>query len=240
MAKIFWGGQAGKRLQRELQGNSRARACAPWSDAIIPQRQVASLPVLIGPRGYAVNDADIPVLKQWVDIITTRCESIGDECPLLDVLEINRLEPAIGKVAVDFLLDSISPFLSLVSLPSGPQHGDLHRGNVLWCDGQLRALDCDRFRVRGIPLLDRIHFALAERMRVSGKRWLPLLLESDDMIKIILRQAGRDPALSSSLLIAYAIDRIANESEGAFLRGRRLAKYATQLNVLFGREVLPT
>ena len=209
--------------QRQMNGQARAQACPVWAPHVLRAR-TGAFSLLVSQRGVAVGAKDMPELESFAMELTAQSMASGESAPAQQLVPIDPLHQVLAASEAGSLIPALTPLLEPFRLPAGPTHGDLHRDNFLKVGDQFRIIDCDRFRVRGCPLFDRLHFRLSEAQRDTGRSWLDTLLARQDIVDEI---ACRN-VTSEALLLAYAMQRIAHEGEGAFLLKRSLRKYRDQ------------
>jgi len=235
--KLFWGSGGARRLPEEVAACQAASECRIWGRHCLPV-EAASLPRLLrSQRGTKLDgcDVDDDALNHFLNEQLRRACAGVPPAPALQRMELGKLKVALSLFAFENILNSLRPAISGLLLPSGPVHGDLHRGNVVCLGGRFLLIDWDRYNPLSSPFFDKLHYLLTERRRQAHLRWLPLLGQSEDLISEAhaLFADGRAPV--ASLALAYGINRIALEAYDARLKGQ-----CTDRFLIFSERLLET
>lgn len=227
--KVFTGRGARQMQKWELEGQSAALKTNAWKNHVVIARPVSSY-LLVMPTGVSITNNDSEIAAKFVDEMTGNALLRMNRVPLSSFIhaeELLRISGVIRTVAGERLL--VDQLRSL-KLPTGPSHGDLHRGNLLWIQGKLKVIDLGRFQVHSCPIFDQLHFRLSEAQRDISCRWLDMLLHNKTLIEGVAMENNVD---SLSLLLGYALHRICNEGAVALVRQKSMGKYDKQLKQLF-------
>ena len=219
--KWFHGRGAEPMLLREKSGYKVAGQCPVWATHLLPMR-FCRYRTVVAPVGQKVPPSDPRDLSRFVTSLVKSSIGIGPQQSALELLPIEALEQVLWNRRS--LFEQLRAAFEDLSLPAGPTHGDLHRGNILSYNGNLRVIDLDRFRSDGCPLFDLLHFHLSEAQRGTGMRWLDFICERPEIVdRSTLGFVDPD-----ALFICYAAQRIAHEGQGALLQCKPMEKYAVQ------------
>ena len=235
--KLFWGSGGARRLPEEIAACKAASECRIWGRHCLPV-EAASLPRLLrSQRGAKLDgcDVDDEALEQFLNEQLRRACAGVPLTPAVQRMELGKLKTAFNLSAFENILNSVRPAISGLLVPSGPVHGDLHRGNIVCLGGRFLLIDWDRYNSRSSPFFDKLHYLLTERRRQIHLRWLPLLEQSEDLISqaYSLFAVGRAPV--AGLALAYGINRIALEAHDARLKGQCTDRFLT-----FSQRLLET
>ena len=227
--KLFWGSGGATRLPKEIAACKAASECPIWKHHCLPV-EAASLPRLLrSPRGTSLDgcDVDDDALEQFLNRQLRRACAGVPPAPALQRMELGKLKTAFSLFAFENILNSIRPAVSGLLLPSGPVHGDVHRGNIVCLGGRFLLIDWDRYNPCSSPFFDKLHYLLTERRRQIHLRWVPLLEQSEDLVRqaYSLFTDGRVPI--AGLALAYGINRIALEAYDARLKGQCTDRFLT-------------
>lgn len=221
--KWFYGPGARAMLEHELAVQEMVSRCSVWARHAVPVR-LGHFRNAISIAGHSVGAGAGPELETFVIDRVRDALHAGNRLPASELSPTSELQDVLRGAGAGNLFTQVRAVLAEMSLPTGPTHGDLHRGNILRVGEELRAIDFDRFRPNGCPLFDLLHFYLSEAQRGTGKRWLDLLCERPDLVeRSTLKMVGVE-----TLFISYSLQRIGHEGYVAGLKGVPLGKYARQ------------
>ena len=220
--KLFWGSGGARRLPEEIAACRAASQCRVWGRHCLPV-EAASLPRLLrSQRGAKLDgcDVDDEALEHFLNRQLRRACAGVPPGPALQRMELGKLKTAFSLFAFENIMNSVRPAISGLLLPSGPVHGDLHRGNIVCLGGRFLLIDWDRYNPGSSPFFDKLHYLLTERRRQIHLRWVPLLEQSEDLVSqaYSLFAGGRAPV--AALALAYGVNRIALEAYDARLKGQ--------------------
>jgi hypothetical protein len=221
--KLFWGAGAGVRFNHELERVSSARDCPVWGPHILPMESGRIPRLMRSERGDAIPPGPVED-EALYSFVEGRLRAATRQCrplPALEVIDARKLLIGLGEQAFFSIIDPLQELLGNVWLPSGPAHGDLHRGNIIKAHGSYFVIDWDGFNAASSPVFDRIHFDLAERRLTHRLRWADLLAESDDLVVSAMEATGISSASPAEIALAYGINRVALEAFRISLYGRR-------------------
>ncbi len=221
--KYFYGPGACKMIARERAGLSRATQCPVWCSHVLPVH-FGRFRISTATACQEIRGKDTSELETFVKERVQEALNAGSPLSATELLPFASLEKILN--GSDQIVALVRDVLDSIDLPSGPTHGDLHRGNLMRLDNRIQVIDFDRFRNNGCPLFDLLHFYLSEAQRGTGKPWLDILYNRYDIVE----RAARQLVVPERLYIAYALQRIGHEGESAILQGRRLDKYTRQTN----------
>lgn len=221
--KWFCGPGAQAMLERERIGLEIASRCPVWGSPALPLefRKFRTTVAAAGQRFSVDNE---PELGAFVTDRVRAALSVGIPQPAVELFSLAALENVLCRAGGSHLLAKVQAVVAELVLPSGPTHGDLHRGNLLLLEGLIRVIDFDRFRPVGCPLFDLLHFQLGEEQRGTGRRWLDELCARSDLVET----AALGLVAPDALFIAYSLQRIGHEGQAAVFQGKPLGKYASQ------------
>lgn len=221
--KYFWGAGARARFNHEIERTGSAQNCPVWGDHLLTVVSVPIPRLLRSARGEAIPAGGSEDSDLYSFVEQRLRDAVRQHAPLpaLQVMEIEKLLIALGEQAFLSIIDPLRELLDDVWLPSGPTHGDLHRGNIVKADGHYFLIDCDSYNARSSPLFDRIHFGLTERKLTRRLKWMDLLAESEDIIVSAMDADGIVSASPAKIALAYGFNRVALEAFRDRLRGRR-------------------
>lgn len=219
--KVFRGPGADMMFARERDGHALAAQCPVWGSYALPVR-FGRYRIAVAAAGETLESGKAAVLCEFVEDRVVAALAAGSPRSGAEVLPMAALRDVLG--GADPLIAQILEVLRDVTLPSGPTHGDLHRGNLLLVEGEIRVIDFDRFRSDGCPLFDLLHFKLSEAQRGTGTPWLEVLCAHPELVQRSTMELI-DP---DALFVAYAMQRIALEGQSALIQGRSLEKYRRQ------------
>lgn len=219
--KVFRGPGAEALLASEKWGYLAASDCPIWGSHVVPTRFSFSR-IATSAAGETTDGIEYARLAEFVEerVLaalagrTLRCAT--------EVVPLGTLQTVLRGSSVP--IDLVFQLLQNIDLPSGPTHGDLHRGNMLCVNGAIRVIDLNRFRVNGCPLFDLLHFNLSEAQRGTGRPWLEYLCAHPHLAQT----AAMELTNSNALLFCYAMQRMAHEGLSALNGGRPLQKYFRQ------------
>lgn len=200
--KWFHGRGSQPMLLREKLGYTDAGRCPVWATHLLPMR-FFRYRTAIAPVGQKVLPSDPPDLAQFVSDMVKSSLQNGPHLPAPHLLPMEALKQVLRNEKR--LFEQLSSELEGLSLPAGPTHGDLHRGNILSYNGSLRVIDLDRFRSNGCPLFDLLHFHLSEAQRGTRMRWLDFICTRPEIIeRSTLGLIAPDTLFIGSIRISYA------------------------------------
>ena len=219
--------------QRQLEGQARTLQCSVWSKYVLPARK-GPLSILISQRGSNVEDKDLPAVEAFVSEITA--SSIRGVSSASQLEPFERLARVLGAAGDETLAAPLMRLLKTLTLPSGAAYGDLHIGNIVKIGKSFRVIDCDRFCAQSSPLFDRLHFRLTRAQGDNKRKWLETLIRRQDVVAEVATGFAKPEALC----LAYAVQRIVHEGEGALRLGLNTEKYVRQARQLleFARALL--
>lgn len=217
-------------FNRDVRGRKTAATSPAWRPVIL-QSRLGIFPVMITSKAEDLSAASSAELLEFVDARTADALKNSICRPLAELLPTYPLERVLS--GSDAMRKRLESTVRQYSLPCGPTHGDLHRGNLLRHKGAIAVIDFDRFREAGCPLFDNVHLHLSEKQREVGGRWLDVLCAHPELVA----QAAMGWHDQEALFMGYALQRISHESEAAFLQGRSLEKYRRQFEKLMSTQL---
>ena len=236
--KLFWGSGGGRRQPEEAIGSERAKACPVWSGYCLPAVPGRVPRLLRSRRGHTLDteQADPALLEAWTKCRLLEAAAVRPFTPAWQLIEVGKLRTAFGQRQFDEATGQVCAVLNGLLLPAGPVHGDLHRGNMVAAGQNIFLIDWDRYNPHSSPLFDLVHFLLNERRRTRRLRWVPLLIQSEDLLAASLQHFGAPHGRVASVALAYAFNRTALEAYDARLKGQsvsRFVEFARQITAAF-------
>jgi len=223
--KVFHGPGAQWSFMREREGLALALQSPEWSARALPVR-FRPLRVTTAVVCESAEGAAFVALEGFVKRLVGASMSIESTPSGPELIPARFYAYVLGKAdpterrAIEAALDR--------HFPTGPTHGDLHRGNMLVTKKGLRIIDFGRFSKYGCPLVDLLHFYLSEAQRETRMPWLTLLLARPD----IAERVASEHVDTCALMLFYSIQRVGYEMESAAARERSLEKYDRQIRTL--------
>lgn len=219
--KWFLGTGASEMLLRERKGQELVVQCSAWASHAL-RAHFCNCRVAVTSAGESVDAVDCTTLGVFISARVKAALDYGTMRPADELIPLEALRAALGESGQ--LVTYVHSIVNRFNLPSGPTHGDLHRGNLLHLSGEFRVIDFDRFRLIGCPLFDLLHFHLSEVQRHNDMPWLDILSDRPD----IVQRATLGLTSPHQLYVCYAIQRIAHEGQSALIRCKSLKKYTLQ------------
>jgi len=226
--KLFFGKNRKLQFQREITGYKQAKNCPIWSKNIVDQKQIYNTSILASSRGRPVSRHELILLNKYLNEIFNKLEENADVRPTTEIINMNNLRKIVGDDCFESVNYSFGSILESLYIPCCSQHGDIHRGNVVWVNGNLKVIDLDRFKSQGSSIFDRIHFTLSEKQRGTERRWLPFALNNLELVGNAISDSKFKNLPLKSVLVAYCFDRIEKEGNAAMLSNYISNKYKAQ------------
>jgi hypothetical protein len=201
--KFFWGDSSSKYVL-ELNGNLKALADECWSAITLPVKSVCGV-MLVSRKGTRVSDGAL-----ISDYLRSRIRKELEnpcKCSAIEIIDFKFLSDPCFSLVEDQIA-SIKGVLSDVILPISSSHGDLHRDNFIFMDGELRIIDWAMYSARSSFLLDYLHFYCRETCSILKISWVEAIWLSIPEWQEL--SAEFDIPLDRLRLI-YSIDRISLE-----------------------------
>jgi hypothetical protein len=216
--KIFWG-IAREKYFTEVDGNTAALLDAKWSSVVVPVEKFGKR-ALLSKRGKQIETAN-DIVRYLKLRLSGELKASNKQCAfsILDSSFLSRSCFSLSQIQIE----NIENYLSLLWLPVGSAHGDLHKDNFILLDGKIKVIDWAMYRTESSFVLDYMHyfcrvFCTANKLSWVDAIWFPI----PEWQNLSLQH----DAPLESLRLAYAIDRVSLElSQNSNLLFVKLDKY---------------
>lgn len=230
--KIFYGKNFYKRLRIELKGQEKALKCKVWRYNVLPKNQINNLPIIYGEKGNQIDLVDENHIYDLIDDVISKYKSENKKVELNKFIDIGILRMLAGEDIYSEISDKFLNRFKDIKTYSGPQHGDLHKGNLVFHEEKIKVIDFDRFKSNGLPILDKLHFDLSERQNKTRGKWLDVLFDNPELCTRVYNNSLINSIKPEDIFILYALDRIINEGKATLYRKGLVNKYRYQLEKL--------
>ncbi|MFD2247999.1 aminoglycoside phosphotransferase family protein [Pontibacter ruber] len=189
----------------ELQGNHGALGSMFWSGQVL--RIKHRLFYLVMKRGEPICAENSLLAEQFIE--SKLQEALGYPVqPSSNAFDFKYLRNLENIGLKPGLLEKAENILRSVNLPVTSAHGDLHQGNMVHVDHQIKIIDWSMFTCNGSFITDYIHYHNYGQAIYYRESWTESILKEQPYLDKLAQELQ---TTSNHLRLAYSINRISGE-----------------------------
>lgn len=156
------------RYYLELWGNLAAQEDTFWRDFVVPVKPVAC--GFLMQRGRPATAIDQDKIKIFFASRLAELQWYPPQ-PVQQWLDLETIKSLAGQQSFERVVSIFENQLADLSIPTSPAHGDLHLGNIIFLNEQIRLIDWSMYRPQNSFLLDVVHFYIRQLCEQTEKSW---------------------------------------------------------------------
>ncbi len=191
----------------EAAGNSAAAVDGFWCSFVHPMK---SLPfILYSTRGEGVLEGSLLVsrVETFLRLKLDEYLALAAEQAAINLIDFSAFKDICAELGVD-VSQQIKGDLGGLCLPVCGGHGDLHLGNFITIDDELKIIDWAMYKSRSMYLLDFMHFYIRRQCCSLGVSWVDVVFNDVPGLELVSDFYLFD---MRKLFVLYSVDRILRE-----------------------------